>query len=53
MLVDEFPEAQAVGQRGRHEETRIGYQAIVVEGRVSSRSRLCDDRINRVLLYWA
>jgi len=33
-LVDELPEAQMVGQRGRQQEARVGQQALVVEGRV-------------------
>ena len=34
VLVDELPQAQVVGQRGRQEQARVGHQAVVVEGRV-------------------
>ena len=31
-MVDEFPQAQVPGERGRQEQPGIGHQAVVVEG---------------------
>ncbi len=32
MTVDQLPQAETFGERGRQEQTRVGHQAVVVEG---------------------
>ena len=46
--VQQPPQTQMLGQGGRRHQPGVGHQPPVIEGHQQQRSRVCDDRIEKV-----